>query len=53
MVIDKDLKPLHKLTEVGEEHYKKFLEEKADEILFKHQHPFKWFMQKIADATTK
>ena len=50
MVIDKEeLKPLHKLTRKGEEEYKMMLEKKADEILFKHAHPFKWAMQKVKE----
>ena len=46
MVLDEELRPLHELTKEGKEEYSNFLEAVADEILFKHQHPFKWLMQK-------
>ena len=49
MVYDaKTFEILHGLTNEGEENYHKMLEEKADEILFKHQHPFKWMLIKIS-----
>ena len=44
------LQVLHDLTPEGEDHYHKMLEEKADEILFKHEHPLKWVIQKIHNA---
>lgn len=47
MVLDEELKTLHGLTKLGEEAYKKFLEQKADEILFKHQHPLVWACREI------
>ena len=47
MAIDEELRPLHPLTQVGEENYRKMLERKADEILFKHKHPLKWAVQKV------
>ena len=53
MVVDKDLKPLHKLSRSGEEQYREMLEKEADEILFKHKHPFKWAMQKVKDLFKK
>ena len=40
------LEVLHDLTPEGEEHYHKMLEQKADELLFKHQHPVKWLITK-------
>ena len=43
------LEVLHGLTPEGEENYHKMLEEKADEILFKHEHPLKWTIAKIKD----
>lgn len=49
MVLDKNLKPLHQLSKQGEEAYNHFLEVKADEILFKHQHPFKWAVEKAKE----
>jgi len=53
MVLDEELRPLHKLTPKGEEEYRKFLEQKADEILFRHEHPFKWLMKKIKEFMNK
>lgn len=53
MVLDEELRPLHQLTESGKEHYRAFLEEKADEILFKHKHPVKWIAQKIKSCFEK
>ena len=53
MVIDKDLKPLHELTEEGKQAYSDFLEKKADEILFKHQHPFKWLFVQVKEALNR
>ena len=47
MVLDEELRPLHKLTPKGEEDYRKMLEQKADEILFKHQHPLRWMIDRI------
>ena len=49
MVVDKELRPLHQLSKQGEEAYKKFLEDEADEILFKHAHPFKWIITKVKE----
>ena len=50
MVIDnKELKPLHELTEEGKRNYQKFLEDRADEIIYKSEHPFKYFFGKILD----
>jgi len=50
MAYDSDtLEVLHSLTPEGEEHYHKMLEEKADEILFKHQHPFRWLARKMSE----
>lgn len=49
MALDDDLRPLHQLSRVGEERYQAFLEEKADELLFKHEHPLKWLLQKIRE----
>ena len=49
MVLDDQLRPLHKLSKSGEDAYRKFLEQKADEILFKHEHPIKWFIEKVKE----
>ena len=50
MVYDsKTLKNLHDLTKSGEIQYQKMLEEKGNEIIFKHEHPLKWIMLKIYD----
>ena len=53
MVLDKNLKVLHELTSQGKDVYKRFLEALADEIIFKHEHPFKWVAQKIKQAFCK
>ena len=47
MAYDEDLRPCHGLSKEGKASYEKMLERKADEILFKHEHPFKWFVQKF------
>lgn len=48
MVYYKDtLEPLHNLTEQGEELLKQLLEQRADEILFKHKHPIKYWFQRL------
>lgn len=49
----KTLLPCHELSKKGKEQYRKMLESKADEILFKHQHPFKWLVQKIVSVFKK
>lgn len=50
MVYDSDtFKALHTLTEAGEISYRNILEQRADEILFKNQHPFKWAISKIRE----
>ena len=41
------LKPLHELSNAGEELHRKLLEQKADEILFKHKHPIKYWRQRL------
>lgn len=48
MVYDKEtLEPLHPLTKEGEEAYRLMLEWKADEILFKNKHPFRYWIQRL------
>ena len=48
MVYDSETnKPLHKMTEEGEDAYRLMLELKADEILFKAKHPVKYWIQRI------
>ena len=49
MVLDEDLCPLHRLTKKGEEQYHQYLETVADEILFKHDHPVRWFIEKLKE----
>ena len=50
MVYDNDtLNILHKLTANGQIEYDKLLEEKGNEILFKHEHPFKYLIQKAKE----
>lgn len=49
MAYDEDLKPCHELSIEGKASYEKMLERKADEILFKHKHPIRWFAQKIKE----
>lgn len=53
MVIDdKKLIPLHELTEEGERNYQKFLEDRADEIIYKSEHPLKYLFGKLFDFFT-
>jgi len=42
------LKALHPLTDAGKAAYEKMLQDKADEILFKDEHPFKYVFDFIA-----
>lgn len=53
MVVDKELRPLHPLTKRGIDVYHHYLEAVADEILFKHAHPFKWAVLKFKEAFSK
>lgn len=46
------LEVLHALTPEGKEYYHQMLEQKADEILFKHEHPLKWAILQIKDFFT-
>ena len=39
----------HPLTQEGEEAYRLMLELKADEILFKSKHPFKYWIQRLVN----
>ena len=41
------LEPAHGLTELGEQAYRQMLEFKADEILFRAKHPFKYWTQRL------
>ena len=52
MVLDEELRPCHQLTKQGEEEYKRFLEQEADEILLKHAHLFKWLVLKAKELFT-
>ena len=49
---DKTLEILHGLTPEGKEQYQKMLEQKADEILFKHEHPLRWAVNAVKEAIT-
>lgn len=50
MVYETDtLKLLHGLTPEGETLWHEFLEKKADEILFRHEHPVKYVAGKAVD----
>jgi hypothetical protein len=50
MVYDsKTFQILHNLTEDGLDNYREMLEREADRILFKHQHPFKYYWQKLKE----
>ncbi len=53
MVLDEELKPLHELTSIGRENYYTLLECIADEILFKHEHPLKWALSRVAEEFRK
>ena len=43
------LRILHELTEDGKIRYQKYLEQKADEILFRHDHPLKYIYEQIKE----
>lgn len=49
---DETLEILHGLTPEGKEQYQKMLEQKADEILFKSQHPLRWAINAVKEAIT-
>lgn len=49
MAYDEDLRPCHRLSKEGKASYEKMLERKADEILFKHEHPIKWIVLKAKE----
>lgn len=50
MVFEEDtLKLLHPLTDEGKRRYEKFLELKADEILFKNEHPLIYLYKQIKE----
>ena len=53
MALDEELRPLHGLTEEGKKNYSNLLEKVADEILFKHQHPLKWVIEKTKEMFRK
>lgn len=44
----KSLMLCHEPTEAGRDEYQRLLEAEADAILFRAQHPFRWFWRKIA-----
>ena len=45
------LRILHPLTEEGKIRYQKYIEQKADEILFKNEHPLIYLYNYIAEKT--
>lgn len=45
----KTLEPLHELTEEGRKAYEHMLEAIADEILFRHKHPIKYWFQRLCN----
>ena len=45
----KTLELCHRPTEAGEKEYHIMLERKADEMLFKHKHPFKYWWQRLGN----
>lgn len=48
MVLDEEtLMPLHEMTEEGKQKYREYLEYRADEILFKNEHPLKYLWNYI------
>lgn len=54
MVYDpKTFELFHQLTEEGKVAYQQLLERAADEILFRHEHPVKWIVQKISEKFEK
>lgn len=46
---DDTLKPCHKLSKQGVESYRKMLEDKGTEILFRHFHPFRFWFRSFVD----
>lgn len=46
------LRVCHELSRQGEEAYHAFLERRADEILFRAQHPLKWAVSRIREAVS-
>ena len=49
MVLDENLVPMHPLTQKGEKEYHELLESIATEMIFKHSHPIKWFIEKAKE----
>ena len=47
--ISDTLEPCHGLSEKGEEAYRRLLELKADEILFKAKHPIRYWWQRLCN----
>lgn len=43
------LRILHQLTEEGKIRYQKYLEQKADEIIFKNEHPLIYLYKQIKE----
>ena len=43
------LEPCHRLSDEGEMHLRMLLELKADEILFKHKHPIRYWLQRFVN----
>lgn len=54
MVYDAEtLEPCHTLTKEGEEEYRRMLEFKADEILFKSKHPIRYWASRLRNLLVK
>jgi len=54
MVYDSEtLEVLHGLTERGETEYRKMLETAADDILYRSEHPFRWFAERVREMVCR
>ena len=54
MVYDSEtLEVLHGLTEQGETEYRKMLEAAADDILYRSEHPFRWFAERVREMVCR
>ena len=51
MVYDaKTFVALHRLTPAGEERYRRFLEDEGTRIIYRAQHPFRYYAVALRDA---
>lgn len=54
MVYDSEtLEALHELTDDGAVEYKKMLEAAADDILYRSEHPFRWFTERVRETVCR